>query len=52
LPRTLAKAVGIGGTSVVHVAETVSISILVSAIESFLSKYYGGKKPKRMFLEG
>lgn len=36
----------------VHIAETAFISILVSAVESFPSKYIGKRKPRKSFPEG
>ncbi len=39
-------------TTVVHIAETAFLSILVSAIEAFPSKFEGKKKPKKSFPEG
>lgn len=37
---------------IVHLAETAFISILVSSIESFPSKFKGSKKPKCVLHEG
>jgi hypothetical protein len=39
-------------TTIVHIAETAFLSILVSAIEAFPSKYEGKKKPRNSFQEG
>lgn len=38
--------------NIVHIAETAFISILVSAVEAFPSKYEGSRKPKNSFPEG
>jgi hypothetical protein len=38
--------------TIVHIAETAYLSILVSAIEAFPSKYEGKKKPRDSFQEG
>lgn len=38
--------------NIIHIAETAFISILVSAVEAFPSKYEGKKKPKDSFPEG
>lgn len=38
--------------TVVHISETAFLSILVSAIEAFPSKYEGRKKPRNSFPEG
>jgi len=40
------------GNAVVHVGENAFLSILIGAIESFPSKYEGGKKPRNSFNEG
>lgn len=39
-------------TNIAHISETAFISILVSAIEAFPSKYEGSRKPKNSFPEG
>ncbi|HNY65457.1 MAG TPA: hypothetical protein PKM41_08445 [Deltaproteobacteria bacterium] len=38
--------------TIVHITETAFLSILVSAIEAFPSKYEGRKKPRKSFPEG